>query len=87
MAHILPKLGKMYTIVACMLVCFPSLGTAELGANKVLKQLFMFLETEAAFPYCNWSIKMSRTIWFGSTSGVKGPAYENNWQGLGHLSF
>ena len=27
----------------------------------------MFLEAEVAFPYCNWSVKMSRNIWFGST--------------------
>ena len=25
----------------------------------------MFLETETALTYCNWSIKMSRIIWFG----------------------
>ena len=35
----------------------------------------MFLETEAAFPYCNWSIKMARIIWFGSKSVDIGPAY------------
>ena len=35
----------------------------------------MFLETEAAFPYCNWSIQMARIIWFGSTSMDIGQAY------------
>ena len=28
----------------------------------------MFLEAEATFPFCNWSIKMARIIWFGWTS-------------------
>ena len=28
----------------------------------------MFLETETALPYCIWSIKMVRIIWFGTTS-------------------
>ena len=28
----------------------------------------MFLETEASFPYCNWSTKMAGIIWLGSTS-------------------
>ena len=41
----------------------------------------MFLETEATFPYCNWSIKMARIIGFGSTSVV------NSWQRLGRLPF
>ena len=45
----------------------------------------MFLDTEAAFPYCNWSIKMARIIWFGSTSVDIGPSYKNNWQRLGRL--
>ena len=35
----------------------------------------MFLEAEAAFPYCNLSIKMAWIIWFGSTSVAIGPAY------------
>ena len=26
----------------------------------------MFLETEASLPWCNWSIKIARIIWFGS---------------------
>ena len=47
----------------------------------------MFLETEAAFPYCNWSIKMARIIWFGSTSVDIVPAYVNNWNRLGRLPF
>ena len=47
-------------------------------------KLTMFLETEAAFSYCNWSIKMARIIWFGSTSVDIGPAYLNNWRRLGH---
>ena len=47
----------------------------------------MFLETEAAFPYCNWSIKMSRIIWFGSTSAEIGQAYVNSWQRYGCLPF
>ena len=37
----------------------------------------MFLETEASFPYCNWSIKIARIVGFGSTSVV------NSWQRLG----
>ena len=51
-------------------------GTAELGAKTVLKKnkWTMFLETEATFPCCNWSIKMARIIGFGSTSVV------NSWQ-------
>jgi hypothetical protein len=28
----------------------------------------MVLETEASFPYCNWSTKMAGIIWLGSTS-------------------
>ena len=47
----------------------------------------MFLETEPAFPYCNWSIKMDRIIWVGSTSVDIGQAYVNNWQRLGRLPF
>ena len=47
----------------------------------------MFPETEAAYPYCNWSIKMPRTIWVGSTSVDIGPAYVNNWKMLGHFPF
>ena len=46
-----------------------------------------FLETEAAFPYCNWSIKIARIIWFGPTSVGRGPAYVNNWHGLGRFVF
>ena len=47
----------------------------------------MFLETEAAFPYCNWSINIARIICFGSTSVDIGPAYVNNWQRLDRLPF
>ena len=32
------------------------------------KKLTIFLVTEAAFPYCNWLMKMARIIWFGSIS-------------------
>ena len=49
--------------------------------------LTMFLETEAVFPCNNWSIKMARIIWFGSTSVDIGPSYVNNWQKLGRLPF
>ena len=45
------------------------------------------LETEAAFPYCNWSTKVAWIFWFGSTSVELGPAYVNNWQMLGRLPF
>ena len=41
----------------------------------------MFLKTEATFPYCNCSIKLARSIGFGSTSVV------NRWQRLGCLPF
>ena len=47
----------------------------------------MFLETEAAFPYRNWSIKTAMTIWFGPTSVNERPAYVNNLQRLGCLPF
>ena len=47
----------------------------------------MFVETEAAFPYCNWPINLARIIWLGSTSVDIGPAYVNNWQRLGRLPF
>ena len=57
------------------------------GICAYLIKFNMFLETEAAFPYCNWSIKISRIIWFGSTSVDIGPAYLNNWKRLAHLSF
>ena len=50
-------------------------------------KLTMFLQTEAAFPYCNWSIKKARIIWFGSTSVDIGPANVNNWKRLGWLPF
>ena len=57
-------------------------GTAELGAKTVLKQTNkLFLETEATFSYCNWSIKKARIIGFGSRSIV------NSWQRLGRLLF
>ena len=47
-------------------------GTAELGANTILKQTNeLYLQTEAAFPNCNLSIKMDRTISFGSRSVEK----------------
>ena len=51
-------------------------GTAELGANTILKKkkiLTMFLETDVAFPYCNWSIKMAIIIWLDSISVDTGP--------------
>ena len=57
------------------------------GISACLIKLTMFQETEAAFPYCKWSIKISRIIWFGSTSVDIGPAYLNNWKRLGHISF
>ena len=41
-----------------------------------MKKLTMFIETEAAFLYYNWSIKK-----FGSTSVDIGAANVNNWQG------
>ena len=43
----------------------------------------MFLETEASFPYCNWSTKMAGIIWLGSTS----VQHVNNWQRLSRLPF
>ena len=43
----------------------------------------MFLETEASFPYCNWSTKMTGIIWLGSTS----VQHVNNWQRLSRLPF
>ena len=43
----------------------------------------MFLETEASFPYCNWSTKVARIIWLGSTS----VQHVNNWQRSGRLPF
>ena len=43
-------------------------------------KLTMFLETKAPLSYCNWSIKMARIIWFGSTNVDKSPAYVKNWQ-------
>ena len=43
-------------------------GTADLGAKSFETiKLTMFPETEAAFAYCNWSIKITRTFRFGST--------------------
>ena len=50
--------------------------------NLETNKLTMFLETEAAFPYCNWSIKMARINWFCSTSFDIGPAYVNSWKRL-----
>ena len=44
--------------------------------------MFLGLEREGAFPYCNWSIKC-----LGLFGVVIGPAYVNNWQSLGCLSF
>ena len=46
-------------------------------------KLTMFLETESAYPYCNWSIKMVRIIWLGPTSVDIGPAYVNHFKRLG----
>ena len=43
----------------------------------------MFVETEASFPYCNWSTKMAVIIWLGSTS----VQLVNNWQRIGRLPF
>ena len=43
----------------------------------------MVLETEAAFPYFNWSIKMARIIWFGSAS--VGPNIPKGEQGTAEL--
>ena len=60
-----------------------SLAQTQFETNK----LTMFLETEAAFPYCNWSLKMTRNIWFGLTSVDIGQAYVNNWKRLGLLPF
>ena len=45
----------------------------------------MFLLTKAAFPYCNWSIKIALII--GSTRFDNSPAYVNNGQRLGCLPF
>ena len=39
----------------------------------------VFLEIEAAFPYCDWSIKKSRIIWLALTSVHIGKVRENNW--------
>ena len=50
-------------------------------------KLTMFLETESAYPYCNWSIKMVRIIWLGPTSVDIGPAYVNNFKRLGRFPF
>ena len=36
--------------------------------NFKTKKLAIFLETETALPYCIWSIKIVRIIWFGTTS-------------------
>ena len=53
-------------------------GTAGLAQTQVESNKFTrFLETGAVFPYCNWSIKIARVIWFGSTSVDMGPAYVN----------
>ena len=43
----------------------------------------MFLETEASFPYCNWSTKMVGIIWLGSTS----VQHVYNWQRFSRLPF
>ena len=40
----------------------------------------LFLDTEAAFPYCNRSIKISLVIWCGSRCGKMIAEYVNNWQ-------
>ena len=51
------------------------------GGGKNSGPPCMFLETEAAFPYYNWSIKMARIIWFGLTSvEIVGLALVNSWQ-------
>ena len=57
-------------------------GTAELGANTVLKQTNE-LETEASFPYCNWLTKRAGIIWLGS----KSVQHVNNWQRFSRLPF
>ena len=41
----------------------------------------------SCIPCHNWSIKMARIIWFGSTSVDIGPAYINSCQRLGRLCF
>ena len=73
-----------------------SLGTYKRGTrycwawgkhNFETNKWNMFLETEASFHYCNWSIKMARIIWSVSTSVDIYPAYVNNWQRLGRLPF
>ena len=56
-------------------------GTAWGKDSFETNKLTIFLETEATFPYCNWSIKIARIIGFGSTSVV------NSWQRLGCLPF
>ena len=60
-------------------------GTAELGGKHSFEtdKWTMFLETEASFPYCNWSIKMAGIIWLGSTS----VHHVNNWHRLSRLPF
>ena len=50
----------------------------DLAHSFKTNNLTMFLETEALFPCHNWSIKMDRIIWFGSTSVDIGSAYVNN---------
>ena len=50
----------------------------DLAQSFETNNLTMFLETEAVFPCHNWSIKMARIIWFGSTSVDIGSAYVNN---------
>ena len=68
---------------ACNLVC--ARGTRYCWAwgkdSFETNKWTTFLETEVTFPYCNWSIKMARSIGFGSTSVV------NSWQRLGRLPF
>ena len=53
-------------------------GTADLGAQSFETiKLTMFPETGAAFAYCNWSIKITRTFRFGSTCVDRG--LFNHW--------
>ena len=63
-------------------------GTAKPGAHSYETNKWpVLLETRAAFACCNWSIKMDRIVWVGSTSVDIGPPYVNNLKRLGSLPF
>ena len=47
----------------------------------------MILDAEDAFPYCDWSIKMNKIIWFSSMSVDLGTVYGNNWHRLSLLPY